>query len=1122
MRNIILIIFSVCFYQVVNSQTHLGNELTNIVPPSPQSAETTTYGNQPLNEYKGMAQINIPITGIKENNIFNNIELKYTKLGVKVNDLPNNVGVSWLLDMGGVITRTIYDLPDEMRLPSKRLIFDNLYGVNTLTQSPNGSANATLLNTYIKDTTLDNEVDVFNISVNGYSGSFYLDKDLNPVLLADTHQFKIETVGNFKMTHSFILTTNEGIKYYFGGSDAIERTFVRDAPEFSGFTSFYLTKIQNIKGNEINFEYKNIAAKITPISETDWKVIRTQALTDCSAETSLGSSEGHSGFVLHIYDYKVLAFIRGEQTTIKINYDLTDGDKLTSLEIFNRDKKHQEFDFNYLEAAPAVKRFFLSNIKIYNFLNDTKIFNNEYSFEYNDPLAIPARMTHTTDLYGYYNGTRSYTSIPNLNLLIGDGTGTPFPDLTVLADRRSNFNYAVKGTLKSITYPTKGKTSFEYEGLGQKNIVYDSKSGQLDADEVPANLETISFLNGSEVMDDKINVKLFVSQHMVSGPPANITANFKIFDVITNQVLINKNVILPKPAFGQDGPSKNNITFDFTTEKNRQYKIVMMLLRTNYHDIGDYTLVYKNKYEEVNNVGLRLKKSYDFDGVNTTNIKRLYYSSFDNINNVNFLPDNLYIIGGHTTYCYFIKGCNNGDGSVSFFPKAIQQTILSSQSYNDFFDKPTTFPIVTVSNGGDDFEKGGEEKRFIDGVFDGTDAFYSPPPSSGNTFFGDYSDLSLLAGSAVKDFNRNVLYEDYNGRLIENRVFSSLINGKAYMKQKTVFNYDFIESKTIYNLMGTSVYQQFFYSSGEDPNNLVTNLALFSLPRKSYFTPLNNKIETVYFEDIEVDVEDDLSYKKLATTTNYFYTNPSHHQLTKQTTISPDGTTTETNYTYAHEKNNQLMISKNMISLPLETTTTQTIDGGGTKTLSRSEIVYPTALPTLQTGSFVLPVSVTSYDLQNNTPSTEVTYDKYDSKGNLQQYTTKDGISTTIIWGYNQSQPIAKITGAKLSDIQQSLIDAIITASNTDALAVPGNDETVFMNALDTFRKEGSMSGYQITTYTYDPLIGVRSITPPSGIREVYLYDSANRLKEVKQMETDSSGNITYKILKEFKYNYKH
>jgi hypothetical protein len=103
-----------------------------------------------------------------------------------------------------------------------------------------------------------------------------------------------------------------------------------------------------------------------------------------------------------------------------------------------------------------------------------------------------------------------------------------------------------------------------------------------------------------------------------------------------------------------------------------------------------------------------------------------------------------------------------------------------------------------------------------------------------------------------------------------------------------------------------------------------------------------------------------------------------------------------------------------------------------------------------------------------------------------------------------------------LPDIQQSMIDTIVNASNTDASAAPNNDEATLLSALDDFRKSPALLNTQVTTYTYDPLIGVRSITPPSGIREVYLYDTANRLKEIRE------NNQTGKLLKEFKYNYKN
>ncbi|PZU14168.1 MAG: hypothetical protein DI622_13535 [Chryseobacterium sp.] len=293
---------------------------------------------------------------------------------------------------------------------------------------------------------------------------------------------------------------------------------------------------------------------------------------------------------------------------------------------------------------------------------------------------------------------------------------------------------------------------------------------------------------------------------------------------------------------------------------------------------------------------------------------------------------------------------------------------------------------------------------------------------------------------------------------------------------------------------------------GSDPSNFIYK----TLYKYEYY-PL--------FSDFSFEAKkqstDYMSGKTITTTIDNTYTNP-HFQISKQKTTFSDATINETTYNYAYEKGNQLLIDKNMVGLPLEMTITQTI-GGATKTLGKTETIYPTSLPTAQTGSLMLPISVLSYDLQNTTTGiTEVTYDKYDLKGNLQQYTTKNGISTTIIWGYNKTQPIAKIEGAKLSDISQSLIDTIVSASNTDSSAAPSTDETALLSVLNTFRTDGSLSNYQITTYTYDPLVGVRSITPPSGIREVYIYDSVNRLKEVR--EQSSTG----KLLKEYQYNYKH
>uniref|UniRef100_UPI002491C919 hypothetical protein n=1 Tax=Ruegeria faecimaris TaxID=686389 RepID=UPI002491C919 len=140
-----------------------------------------------------------------------------------------------------------------------------------------------------------------------------------------------------------------------------------------------------------------------------------------------------------------------------------------------------------------------------------------------------------------------------------------------------------------------------------------------------------------------------------------------------------------------------------------------------------------------------------------------------------------------------------------------------------------------------------------------------------------------------------------------------------------------------------------------------------------------------------------------------------------------------------------------------------------------------------------------------------VVYHSYDDKGNPLEVSKKDGTHIVYIWGYHKTQPIAKIENAKLSDIPSATITSIQTASNLDTNAVT---ENTLRTALNGLRGISSLSKAQITTFTYDPLVGVTSITDPRGQTMYYEYDDFNRLKFVK----DNEG----KLLKETQYKYKN
>jgi YD repeat-containing protein len=132
----------------------------------------------------------------------------------------------------------------------------------------------------------------------------------------------------------------------------------------------------------------------------------------------------------------------------------------------------------------------------------------------------------------------------------------------------------------------------------------------------------------------------------------------------------------------------------------------------------------------------------------------------------------------------------------------------------------------------------------------------------------------------------------------------------------------------------------------------------------------------------------------------------------------------------------------------------------------------------------------------------KVTYDNYDSKGNILQLHKENDISVTYLWGYNNTYPVAKIENAYLQDVENALGGSIPDLQG-------GGLSSDQNNALRT-----GLQKAMVTTYTYKILTGMTSQTDPNGVTTYYEYDSFGRLKIIK----DNEG----RILKTFEYNYSH
>lgn len=227
--------------------------IPNFNPPSPEAFNFTKVAEIPVNESSGNATVTIPLYTYQAGKINVPISISHSGGAVRVDEDNNWTGINWQLSAGGLITRTINDLPDETMAAEERL-------------HPESPTQQQLYTIATGGTAVDSEVDVFNYNFNGKSGSFYLDTNFIARQIKYDNELKIEMSGNpivngitqFNV-RTIKITTTDGTIYSFGGVNASESTKIRlgAAGEFNSFgqTSFYLFKIETILGDTVNFTY---------------------------------------------------------------------------------------------------------------------------------------------------------------------------------------------------------------------------------------------------------------------------------------------------------------------------------------------------------------------------------------------------------------------------------------------------------------------------------------------------------------------------------------------------------------------------------------------------------------------------------------------------------------------------------------------------------------------------------------------------------------------------------------------------------------------------------------------------------------------------------------------------
>ncbi|MCJ7935351.1 MAG: hypothetical protein MUW56_17415 [Chryseobacterium sp.] len=1080
--------------------------IPKIVPPSPNAASIAKFVESPVSYYRGSANVGIPLFSINTGDIPLNVSIQYDTKGVRVAEVASSLGAGWSLSAGGLITRQVRHRPDEYTRGYLTYSYNSDFETNTALRHQLGNENAGYGSS---DTPVDEDPDLFFINFLGKSAKFIIDNVTKKAVAQSFDDWKIDidyedpNGGNYRISR-IIITDELGNKYYFGkDSSAANSTYdtvtavssglVIEAPkqQENGYrTAWHLKEVKTLK-NSYLFNYNS--EEVTTYSKTDIKkgdnigdISLSTTITRQQVLQNISFPEGSLEFIYGTTEREDLKGGKALQSIILKNKRETQIKKIAFMQGYRQgDGNHNNIHPNVLSKdTKSDKRLFLNRV---NELDRNDNIVSSYQLEYN-PQELPNRFSNAIDYWGYFNGK------PNKENIFTD-----------VSDRDVYANFAEAGILTKITYPTGGSENFYYEN---NNVI------------VPKYFSDFMLSSPSMIMYDK------KATAIAKGPEYfvlnnNTTSLGKYVKEFTIQSSYNKELVYIA-SLGQNCTSvettdcKTKVRL-YNTQTGATYIITQgqqtlvnpPLENGNYRievTNGSFTLSDSQNYEtNPFSVSLQWKERKPTLPINSfvgagrriarieTNengkiAKRKFTYTQDNGTSSGILlgtPDYMYIIKRFGNYPLLAGNRSDSMQPMSSFNNAGQ---VGYSQVTETFSSADDSVLWSKKYNFTNYLDGGEYYKYPYNLADDMDwarglNLKTVSYDSNGKIVETLTNLYSFSGDDLP----YRFYRKYDGTVATNTPRNGLMPMPPDVAPASYILSHEIKSIPIYK------WGKYLDANNSDPvfDHDTYRTAFF------YGGMIRNykKIKQEYtngLPSMTINIE----------TTN---ASVSHHQPTSEKMTYSDQTVHETTYSYAHEKGSQKLINANMTGIPLETVMTKKMNSNDAgKTISRVETRYDDPVT-------LFPTSIISTGLQGGT-ATEVTYDKYDSKGNLQQYTTKDGISTVIIWGYNNTQPIAKIENAKLTDIQQSLITALISASDTDAAAVPNNDETALLNAFKNFKN--SLSGYQITTYSYDPLIGVRSITPPSGITEYYLYDSANRLEKV----VDVNG----KVLKEMKYHYKN
>ncbi|GAB3433114.1 hypothetical protein [Niabella aquatica] len=1116
---------------------------------TPNAASFSKFIDNPISLYNGTPDISIALFNLKDGAIEIPITLRYNTSGIKVNEEASWVGLGWNLNVGGIITKHSVGKADEVDGGYDYLDFlgyMNLCGRNIVETYCSPVYTEAMHNNWFEELTITSynrmgqlNPDVYYYSYPGGSGKFIMDhRDKKIYLLNRENAIQILAGVNF-YTDGFTILTDSGVEHFFN-----RRSSISDPSQQFATTSINYALEYTIypNGQRVDYTYATI-----PYSSTSLGGESFQRITDNSNNIPPNGIVPISGISNHTDpDYTTLEgteiVLTGIQTTnYKVIFttsgrtDLKDGLKLDKITIEPRVKnadseiKQLEFKYGYF-VGKAIGKSYLSDsqyalnrlkLNAINYLDKTNtVSDNRYDFYYEEE-TLPKKGSYAMDYWGYYNGQPNVSLLPNIEYLyFGLLSQSRYKDVFgwckdlkvyglggVPANRASEERYTKAGILKGVKYPTGGYREFEYE-LNSfvdyyiptvseiKNEIYytDNISDRNNSNDKKS-------CNFTLTEDSKISLAMTVARGLNTWYEV-MNHSLKIYKINgTGRVLV---------ATADCGPEcyTNHINSVPGGIVNKEVSISLStgqyIAEVDLPDaLGDQTL--SNSKHGDFRVVISFAKPVNTNESKGCGLRIKNITAYNDIDKGEKLLS--------TNYTYTKEGTGISSGVLHEKPQYHQiENCNYTIEYKDekiILEEISTVHLIVLL------------EQFVLGANNYISNPYGTASPVGYSAVKETQNGTNAIGYTIHHFiNEEPMVSQHsvrldnplNGRLNDLKVYNSSNQlkkeEKYYYRSAVYHNYHGINIVYAYNMYPGLFSQNGFYTMIKTP-----------LPQPSYGStlfyirahPLNSV--DIYLDKKETTIDG-------ITTTDIYKFNDTTHQLKEHATTLSNGSTLKRTFSYVNDYNYMdygmeyyKMTSKNMLSNIVEEKIFRDggYIGGSLTTYSFSNLLRKALYFSEANGRLGNVVTYDKNGINTNIYSHEnVTYKEYDTYNNP-IYIVHNGVSDLVyLWSYQGQYPIAEIKNATYNQVQAA-VQAVFSVANINELSQLDNPSA---DKIELLRTNNNLANALVTTFTYTPLVGIRTATDAKGMTTFYDYDSFGRLKEVYIKE-----NGVKRIIESYEYH---